>query len=104
MNNNNFEFFTELALKNASYVAGTVKAHFAPYKELEEFELLFHMADYFSHRASDLYCLFEERQQEVEFMGEVVAFKEAFIKFLEFYKESKFRIHEIEFRERNPEF
>lgn len=66
---NNFEYFTEITLNNASYIAGAIKAQFAPYKEVEDFEFMYIMAEY-----------------------------------LDSYKESKYRIQEIEFRERNPEF
>lgn len=100
----NFEYFTEMALNNASYIAGAIKAHFAPYQEVEEFEAMYYMADYFSSRAEDLYCAFQERHEEVEYLGEVSAFLKAFTKYLDSYKESKYRIQEIEFRERNPEF
>lgn len=101
---NNFEHFTEMVLNNVSYIAGAIKAHLEPYKELEELAEMYIMADYFSSRAVDLYCAFPERHEEVYFCQEVNAFKEAFVKYLDSYKESKYRIHEIEFRERNPEF
>lgn len=100
----NFEHFTEVSLKNISYTADAIKAHFEPYKEIEELEIFYNIADYFESRATDMYCAFPERHEEIEFLHEVAAFKEAFVKFLDSYKESKYRIHEIEFRERNPEF
>lgn len=101
---NNFEYFTEMALNNASYIAGAIKAQFAPYKEVEELAAMYIMAEYLENRAVDLYCAFPERHEEVYFCQEVNAFKEAFVKYLDSYKESKYRIQEIEFRERNPEF
>lgn len=100
----NLEFFTEIELKNISYVADAIKAHLASYKEAEELSAMYMISEYFSSRSEDLYCAFQERHEECKYLQEVNAFKEAFVRFLESYKESRNRIQEIEFRERNPEF